>query len=154
MYVVENRRAAVREFQGDARFEEPLLRVDDVRFGDQDAEALLGRDPLACRLRVGPVAGLARPEKVVQVLAVEAVSFRLQIVADLAFDRFTENRDREFPLCVDVGANVIVVDVGSAASVLASARGSVSSISSSRDRLRRMLCGCAPSGVISSRISA
>src|SRR5262249_56696108 len=82
----------VWELQGDARFEEPLLRVDDVRFGDQDAEALLRRDPLACRLRVGPVAGLARPEKVIQVLAVEAVSFRLQIVADLAFDRFTHVR--------------------------------------------------------------
>jgi hypothetical protein len=85
MHVVEDRRAAVWELQGDARFEEPLLRVDDVRFGDQDAEALLGRDPLACRLRVGPIAGLACPEKVIQVLAVEAVSFRLQIfVTDTA----------------------------------------------------------------------
>jgi len=66
MHVVEDRRTAVWELQGDARFEEPLLRVDDVRFGDQDAEALLRRDPLACRLRVGPVAGLARPEKVIK----------------------------------------------------------------------------------------
>jgi hypothetical protein len=89
-----------------------LFSAYDVGFGDEDAEALLCRDPLAGGLRVGPVAGFARSEEFVQAFAVEAVALRYGVVAYVAVDCLAQDLDREVAGRVNVGAHVVMVDVG------------------------------------------